>query len=265
MLDLEFMRLAFGVGAVVGVLAPAVGFFLVQRRQSLVGDGIGHVAFAGVAAGYLLDVSPVLAALVASIVGAVAIEWLRTRGTAGDQALALVFYTGIAAGVVLVSSAGALNVNLFQYLFGSILTVTTSDLRAVAALGAVALAAMAASYRALAGVTLDEEGARVQGLPVDRLNVFVAVLAATTVSVSMRIVGVLLVAALMVLPVIAAGRVARSMLQTLGLAVAIGLGSVLGGLTVSYYADLPPGGTIVLVAAGCFVVATAGGALLGRR
>jgi zinc transport system permease protein len=266
MLDLEFMRLAFGVGAVVGVLAPTVGFFLVQRRQSLVGDGIGHVAFAGVAAGYLLNVSPVLAALVAAVLGAIAIEWLRTRGgAAGDQALALVFYTGIAAGVVLVSSAGALNVNLFQYLFGSILTVTHGDLVTVAALGAVALAVMTVSYRALAGVTLDEEGARVQGLPVDRLNLLVAVLAATTVALSMRIVGVLLIAALMVLPVIAAGRVARSMLQTLALAVAIGLGSVLGGLTLSYYADLPPGGTIVLVAAGCFLVAAIGGALVGRR
>ena len=123
------MRLALGAGAVVGVLAPAVGFFLVQRRQSLVGDGIGHVAFAGVAAGILFDVSPLLTALVAAVLGGVAIELLRTRGgTAGDQALALVFYTGIAAGVVLVSSAGALNVDLFQYLFGSILTVTRADL-----------------------------------------------------------------------------------------------------------------------------------------
>jgi len=266
MLDLEFMRLAFGVGAMVGVLAPAVGFFLVQRRQSLVGDGIGHVAFAGVAAGYLLDISPVLTALIASVLGAIAIELLRTRGgAAGDQALALVFYTGIALGVVLVSSAGAFNVNLFQYLFGSILTVTPHDLAVVAVLGSVAISAMGLAYRALAGVTLDEEGSRVQGLPVDRLNVLVAVLAAATVAVSMRIVGVLLVSALMVLPVIAAGRIARSMLQTLGIAVAAGLGSVLGGLTLSYYADLPPGGTIVLVAAGLFLVASVGGLVVGRR
>ncbi len=266
MLDLEFMRLAFAVGAIVGVLAPAVGFFLVQRRQSLVGDGIGHVAFAGVAAGYLLDVSPVLTALVASVLGAIAIEWLRARrGAAADQALALVFYTGIALGVVLVSSAGALNVNLFQYLFGSILTVTRGDLAVVAALGAVGLAAMALAYRALAGVTLDEEGARVQGLPVSALNVLVAVLAATTVAVSMRIVGILLIAALMVLPVIAASRVAWSMLSTVALAVAVGLVSVLSGLTIAYYADLPPGGTIVLVAAGFFLVASGAGSLAARR
>jgi zinc transport system permease protein len=124
---------------------------------------------------------------------------------------------------------------------------------------------MTLSYRALAGVTLDEEGARVQGVPVDRLNVLVAVLAATTVAVSMRIVGVLLVGALMVLPVSAAARIARSMLQTLALGVVVAVASVLGGLTISYYADLPPGGTIVLVAAGCFVVASLGGVLAGRR
>ncbi len=127
--DADFMRLAFATGAVVGVLAPAVGFFLVQRRMSLIGDGIGHVAFAGVALGYLLGISPVATALVASVLGAVGVEWLRSRRrTAGDQALALLFYTGIAAGVVLVSAAGALNANLFAFLFGSILTVTRGDL-----------------------------------------------------------------------------------------------------------------------------------------
>src|ERR671924_810623 len=140
--DADFMRLAFATGAVVGVLAPAVGFFLVQRRMSLIGDGIGHAAFAGVAAGYLLGVSPVATALAASVLAAVGIEWLRSRHrTAGDQALALVFYTGIAAGVVLVSAAGALNANLFAFLFGSILTVTTSDLALIASLGAAGLAA----------------------------------------------------------------------------------------------------------------------------
>ncbi len=258
MLELEFMRLALAAGAIVGVLAPAVGFFLVQRRQSLIGDGIGHVAFAGVAAGILLDVSPVLTALVAAVLGGVAIEALRSRGgTAGDQALALVFYTGIAAGVVLVSSAGALDVGLFQYLFGSILTVTRGDLLLIAILGAIGLATIGLLYRALAGAIVDEEGARVAGVPIERLNVTVAVLAAVTVALSMRVVGILLVAALMVLPVIAAGRVAWSMRSTLLLSMAIGLGSALAGLTISYYADLPPGGTIVLVAAGSFAVLAA--------
>ena len=166
MLESEFMRLALGAGAVVGVLAPAVGFFLVQRRQSLVGDGIGHVAFAGVAAGILLDVSPILTALVAALLGGVAIEFLRSKGkTAGDQALALVFYTGIAAGVVLISAAGALNVDLFQYLFGSILTVTRTDLAVIAALGAVGLATVGLLYRPLAGIVDRRGGSPRRGSP----------------------------------------------------------------------------------------------------
>jgi zinc transport system permease protein len=250
-LDADFMRLAFATGAVVGVLAPAVGFFLVQRQMSLIGDGIGHAAFAGVAAGYLLNVSPVGAALVASTLAAVGVEWLRSRHrAAGDQALALIFYTGIAAGVVLVSAAGALNANLFSFLFGSILTVTWSDFALVAVLGAIGLGIIALLYRGLVAVSLDEEAARVTGLPIGFLNVSLAALAGVTIAISMRIVGILLIAALMVLPVIAAGRVAWSVRSTIGLSVAIGVASVVAGLTVSYYANLAPGGAIVLVAAG---------------
>jgi zinc transport system permease protein len=262
MLDFEFMRLAFAAGAIVGVLAPTVGFFLVQREMSLIGDGIGHVAFAGVAAGYLLGISPVWTALVAALVGAGGIEWLRARRrTAGDQALAIVFYTGIAGGVVLISAAGALNANLFAYLFGSILTVTRSDLVVIAVLGLGALLTVAVLGRALVAVSLDEEGARVAGLPVPLLNALVSMLAALTIGVSMRIVGILLIAALMVLPVVAAQRVAWSLRSTVGLSIAFGLASVLVGLTVSYYANLPPGGTIVLTGTGFFLLASAAAAV----
>jgi zinc transport system permease protein len=265
MLESEFMRLALAAGAIVGVLAPAVGFFLVQRRQSLFGDGIGHVAFAGVAAGILLDVSPVLTALLFAVVGGIAIELLRSRGgAAGDQALALVFYTGIALGVVLVAQAGALNVDLFQYLFGSILSVTRSDLATIAILGGLGLATVALLYRAFAAVVVDEEGARVSGVPIGPLNVALAALTAVTVALSMRVVGILLVAALMVLPVSAAGRLAWSMRSTLVLSTVLGLASAIVGLTVSYYADLPPGGTIVLVAAAAYLVALGAAAARGR-
>jgi zinc transport system permease protein len=256
MLDLEFMRLAFAAGAVVGLVAPVVGFFLVQRQMSLIGDGIGHVAFAGVAAGYLLGISPVWTALAAAIIGAIGIEWLRAhRKAAGDQALALVFYTGIAGGVVLISAAGALNANLFTYLFGSILTVSRQDLLTIALLGLAALSLVAVLLRPLLAVSIDEEGARVSGLPVPALNGVVSMLAALTIGISMRIVGILLIAALMVLPVIAAQRVGWSLRSTMGLSIALGLGSVLAGLTTSYYANLPPGGTIVLTATGLFLVA----------
>jgi len=264
MLDLEFMRLAFGAGIVVGLLAPAVGFFLVQRRLSLVGDGIGHVAFAGVALGYLLNLPLVLTALAVSVAGGLSIEWIRARRrTAGDQALALVFYTGIAGGVVLVSAAGALNVNLFQFLFGSILTVTRGDLAVIAALGACALVLVALLYRPLVAVVVDEEGARVAGLPVALLNSLTVALAAVTIALSMRIVGILLIAALMVLPVIAASRIAWSMRSTIVLGMGIGLGSVLTGITVAYYANLPPGATTVLVAAATVLIAETWSAVRG--
>jgi zinc transport system permease protein len=260
--DADFMRLAFATGAIVGVLAPAVGFFLVQRRMSLIGDGVGHVAFAGVAAGYLLGISPVATALVASVAGAIAIEWLRSQHqAAGDQALALVFYTGIAAGVVLISAAGALNANLFAFLFGSILTVTRGDLLLVAILGIVGLALIGALYRPLVAVALDEEAARVSGVPVALLNVLLAGLAGVTIAVSMRIVGILLIAALMVLPVIAASRIAWSIRSTIVLSTAIGLGSVFAGLTLAYYANLAPGGAIVLTAAAAFVLASGAAAV----
>ena len=265
MFEFEFMRLAFLAGAVVGVLAPVVGFFLVQRQMSLIGDGIGHVAFAGVALGYLIGVSPVWTALLAAVVGAAAIEWLRARRRgAGDQALAVVFYTGIAGGVVLISAAGALNANLFTYLFGSILTVTRTDLTRIALLGLGSLLLVLVLLRSLLAVAIDEEGARVSGLPVPVLNGAVSMLAALTIGISMRIVGILLIAALMVLPVIAAQRVAWSLRSTMGLSVLIGLGSVLAGLTISYYANLPPGGTIVLTATGFFLAATAVEAVRAR-
>ena len=143
--------------------------------------------------------------------------------------------------MVLVSRAGALNVNLFQFLFGSILTVTRNDLWTVLVLGIGALATIAVLFRGLVATVLDEEGSRVAGVPVTRLNVVVAVLAALTVAVSMRIVGILLIAALMVLPVIAANRVAWSLRSTFGLSMAFGVGSVdRRALSIAYYADLPP-------------------------
>jgi zinc transport system permease protein len=226
--------------------------------MSLIGDGIGHVAFAGVAAGYLLGISPVLTALVASVAGAIGIEWLRARHrAAGDQALALFFYTGIAAGVVLISAAKALNANLFAFLFGSILTVTRTDLLVVAGLGLAALALVALLYRGLLAAALDEEGARVSGVPVGLLNVALAALVGVSIAISMRVVGILLIAALMVLPVMTASRLARSVRETLALAILTSLGSVIVGLFAAYYLDLAPGGAIVLAAAAAFAATIA--------
>jgi len=157
-----------------------------------------------------------------------------------------------------------LNANLFSYLFGSILTVTRTDLTRIALLGLGSLVLIAVFLRSLLAVAIDEEGARVSGLPVPLLNGAVSFLAALTIGISMRIVGILLIAALMVLPVIAAERVAWSLRSTMALSILVGLSSVLAGLTISYYANLPPGGTIVLTATGFFLAASAFEAVRAR-
>ena len=257
--DREYLQLALVAGLVVGAAAPLIGTFLVQKRLSLLGDGLGHVAFAGVAAGLFLGVWPVWTALAAALAGAVAIEWLRTRGRAsGDLALALFFYSGIAGGVVLSGLAGSLNSGILTYLFGSILTVSTGDAWTIVALGLVIFAVIARTWRALFSIVLDEEAARVAGLPVDRLNLLLAGLAAVTIVAAMRVVGILLVAALMVLPVGAAQRLTTSFKATLAAAAAVGAGSAVVGLGAARVGGLAPGGTIVLVAAAAFVVASVG-------
>jgi len=255
--DREYMQLALGVGLVVGACAPLVGAFLVDRHLSLLGDGIGHLAFAGVAAGLLLSISPLWTALAVAVVGAVLVEWLRTRGKAsGDLALALFFYGGIAAGAVLASRAATngITVNILPYLFGSILTVTGTDLVFVSAIGVVILLTVFMAHRAWFAIGLDEESARVMGLPVALLNALLATLTAVTIVAATRIVGVLLVAALMVLPVAAARLVARSQTRTLAFASAVGIVSVLLGLGAARIWGLAPGGTIVLVSALVFAV-----------
>jgi zinc transport system permease protein len=251
--DREYMQLALVAGLIVGVCAPLIGAFLVQRRMSLLGDGIGHVAFAGVAGGLLAGVWPVWTALAAAVAGALGVEELRRRGRApGDVGLALLFYSGIAAGVVLVGLSGSLNANLFSYLFGSILTVDASELRTIVVLGVIVVGIIALTHRALFGLVVDEEWAAVAGVRVRVLNATIAVLAAVTIVASMRVVGLLLVAALMVLPVACAQLVAASFHRTLLLASSFGAACVVIGLALARIFGLAPGGTIVLTCAALY-------------
>lgn len=254
--DRTYMQLALIAGVVVGATAPLIGVFLVQKGLSLMGDGIGHVAVAGIGASLLLDTSPTWTALVVAVAAALVIEFLRTRGSAtGDLALALVFYGGIAAGVVL-ASRSATNTNLQPYLFGSILTATADDVWTVIGLGAVIVVAIAFTGRALLAVVLDEDSARVAGIPARSLNTMLAVLTAVTVVMAMRIVGVLLIAALMVLPVATSRLLARSFRATLLGAVAVGVVSAVLGLFAARQWALAAGGAIVLVAAALFALAS---------
>jgi zinc transport system permease protein len=237
----------------VGVFAPMIGAFLVQKRLSLVGDGIAHVAFAGVGAGLLIQIWPVWTALAFAVVGAVGVELLRLRRkAAGDLALALFFYVGIAMGAVFASRAGDVELETLSYLFGDPYAVTWVGVATIAVLGGAVVAAMGLAGRALFAVVTDEDWSRVAGLPVGPLSVALAALTAGVIVAGMKIVGVLLIAAMMVLPVASAQLLARSFRGTLRLAVAIGAVSSLVGLTLARPLDLAPGGAIVFVAAAVF-------------
>ncbi|MFD7086074.1 metal ABC transporter permease [Streptomyces sp. NPDC002181] len=267
LLHYAFMQRALLAAVLVGVTAPAIGTYLVQRRQAVMGDGIGHVAMTGVALGFLFNASPVWMATLVAVIGAVGMELIRSRGkTSGDIALAMLFYGGLAGGVMIINLApGGSTANLTSYLFGSITTVSAEDVTAVVILAAFVIAVTLGLRRQLFAVCQDEEFARVTGLPVRFLNLLIAVTAAVTVTVAMRIVGLLLVSAMMVIPVAAAQRVTRGFTATLSVAMVIGVLVSLSGTTLTYYIDAPSGGTIVLLAIGVFMVMTAVSTPLARR
>lgn len=252
---LPFMQRALIAAILIGVSAPAVGIFLVQRRMALMGDGIGHVAFAGVGLGVLLGTSPVLTAVLVSIAGAVAIEVVRARGKAsGDVALSILFYGGLATGVVLIGLSPAGSANIQTYLFGSILTVSRSDIVVIAVLATVVLLVTITMRRALFAVCQDEEFAKVSGLPVAFLNVTLAVTAALTVTVAMRVVGLLLVSALLVLPVAAAQQVTKSFFATFVVAIVLGVTVTTSGVLLAYPINVGPGALIVIMAILVFAI-----------
>ncbi|MFA5786356.1 MAG: metal ABC transporter permease [Actinomycetota bacterium] len=248
-LSYGFMRHALLAVIVVGAVAPLIGIYLVQKRLALIGDGLGHVAFAGVAAGLLAGISPVGVALAFAVVGALGIERLRaSRRAGGDLALSLFFYGGISAGVVLASAGGNFNANLLGYLFGSVLTTSHADLVVVGVLGLVIVGTVYLLAKELFATSFDEEAARVSGVPVGLVNGLLAVLVAVTVAVGMRVVGLLMVAALMVVPVASGRLLASSFKGTIFASMAVGVTSGIMGLFLAFYLDFAPGGTIVLVA-----------------
>jgi zinc transport system permease protein len=251
---------------VTGLAAPAVGTYLVQRRLSLMGDGIGHVAVTGVALGLLTGSSPTLTAVLVAVVGAVVLEVVREQGrTSGDVALALLFYGGIAGGVLVTGLAGQSAATLNTYLFGSITTISYDDVVVSLVLAGIVIVASLALMPQLFAVSHDEDFARASGVPVWFYNTLVSVMAAVTVSVAMRTVGLLLVSALMIIPVATSQQFARSFRSTMVMAMVGGLVASLGGVVISAFLNLPPGATIVLVALAGFVATSPIGVLLDRR
>lgn len=270
LLSLPFMQRALLAALFTGLAAPAIGTYLVQRRLALMGDGIGHVAVTGVAIGLLTGWSPTWTAVVVAAAGAVVIELIRERGhTNGDVALALLFYGGLAGGVLLTGIGGQSTSRLQEYLFGSLLTIAPSDVLVTMALSTVVVVVAVGLAPQLFAVSHDGEFARVAGLNVRAYNILVAVLAAVSVTVAMRTVGLLLVSALMVVPVATAQQLARSFRTTLAAAMGIGVLASVGGLVLaasaSDRATVAPGPAIVLLALAGFVVTWPVGLWLRHR
>ncbi len=267
---LPFMQRALLAAVLTGLAAPAVGTYLVQRRLALMGDGIGHVAVTGVAIGLLTGTSPTWTAVVVAVLGATLIEIIRERGhTNGDVALALLFYGGLAGGILLTGLGGQSTATLQQYLFGSITTISVSDVWVTMALAVVVVFVCIGLAPQLFAVAQDQEFAQVAGLRVRGYNLLIAVLAAVSVTVAMRTVGLLLVSALMVVPVATAQQLTRSFRTTLAAAMALGVVASVGGLALSAFAPpgttVAPGATIVLLALACFVVTWPLGVWLRHR
>ncbi|MDR1766845.1 MAG: metal ABC transporter permease [Propionibacteriaceae bacterium] len=254
-LTLAFMQRALLAALVAGLVSPTIGGFIVQRRLSLLGDGLGHVAIAGVGLALATGLTPLPVAVAVAIAGAVAIELLRSSGRASaDVAMAVLFYGGLATGVLLAGLVGQGAGNLSSYLFGSLLTISTPELALIAVLGGLILVLALGLAPQLFAVCSDEDYARTLGLPVRLYNMLIVVLAAVTITVSMRTVGLLMVSALMIVPVATANNLARGFSRALGLAMGLGVASAAAGVVGSYYLNAPPGSLIVVVAIAIFVV-----------
>ncbi len=259
-----FMQRALIAALLTGLIAPTIGIYIVQKRLSLLGDGLGHVAIAGVGLALLTGTSPLPVAIVVSILGAILIEYLRQHQRAsGDVGLAILFYGGLAGGVFMSGLAGSGGLN--QYLFGSITTISNTDLAMILGLTVVALIVSLGLSDRLFAVSTDEEYARTLGLRTSFYNYLIVVLAAVVISLSMRTVGLLLVSALMVVPVAASRNLVSGFRWSMAVAMVIGVAAAGGGILGSYYWNAPPGALIVLLAIAVFVASLPIGSLLTRR
>ncbi len=256
MLQYDFMVRALLASVAVGVLCPAVGVFLVLRRYSFMADTLAHISLAGVALGFWLGISPALSpamAISVAVCGALVVDRLRSRQrVSADALLALVMSGGLAAAVIFFGLAGGAPVDVNSYLFGSLMTVSRGDLQLLLSVAGCVLLLLGILAKEFYYLCSDEESARVAGLPVDSLNLLFISMVAATVAVCLRIVGTLLVGALMVIPVLSALLVGRSFRQVVLVSLIIGILSALSGLVVSYQLGLAAGGCIVVAAISFF-------------
>ncbi|CUH96213.1 hypothetical protein P22_2302 [Propionispora sp. 2/2-37] len=254
-LQYDFMQRAFAAGLITAVVCPLIGIFVVVRRQSLIGDGLGHIAFAGVAAGHMAGIYPIVGALLLTLGGAVGIELIRRRHSQySDMGLAIIFYAGVAMAIILSTMTKIPSSGLLSFLFGSIVTVTGNDVLLIAISGSVICIILYFGYNQLLLAAFNEDIAKVSGINTGMVSMVFSILTALVVVVGMTIVGILLVSALMIVPVAAAHLLHKGFKTTAVWAVCFSVLSVVTGLTSSFYLDVAPGGTIVMTAIALYIV-----------
>ncbi len=267
--EYAFMQRALAAGLAVAAACSVIGLFLVLRRHSLFGDAMAHASFGGVAAGLAAGIYPIWAAYAVSVASALAITRIRQRfDLSGEAAVAVLLSSGIAVGLVVISATGGFSVDIFSFLFGSILLVGPTELVTMVALASAVLAILAALYRQVLHATFSEEQARAAGVRVEAVDYLIVALAGVVVVTAIQLVGILLISALFVIPNVTAIMYGRGFKQTAALSVAFSATAVVAGILVSYVFDIAPSGTIVLVAIaimGCTLGARSAGLVHGRR
>lgn len=263
-LQYDFMQRALAAGLITAVICPLIGVFVVVRRQALIGDGLGHISFAGITAAYLAGVSPVVGAFVFTLAGAVGIELVRRRHKQyTDMGLAIFFYAGAAAAIILSTMTRMPSAGLLSVLFGSLMTVTTENVMLIAASAVFAAGVLLVYYKKLLLVAFNEDIAAASGINTRYITMMFSVLTALVVVVGMTVVGILMVSALMIIPVASAHALHKGFRTTMLAAVGVSVLSVVSGLLLSYYWDAAPGGTIVMAAI-CIYMTIAGVRQLGN-
>lgn len=253
-LQYGFIMRGLEAGVIVAIIAPLIGIFLVLRRYSLITDTLAHVSLAGIALGLLFGINPIFTAIGTAVVASLGIEKLRTsQKVYGESALAIFLSGSLAIAVIILSLANGFNANLFNYLFGSIVTVSAGDVWTIGILALITIVILFAFFKELVFISFDEEAARVAGIPVRLINTILIILAALAVSLSIPIVGVLLISALIVIPVVTALQLKQNFVRTIIFAEIFSVLSVVTGIITSFYFNLSAGGTIVLIMLAIFV------------
>ncbi len=254
LLEFQFFQHALLGGTITALACAWVGLFLILRKEAMIGDGIAHTAFGGIALGMFLGVNPILTSLLISVLAILGISYMRRKGLAqSDSAIAVMLAVGFSAGLIIISLAGGFNVELFSFLFGSILTIDQSDLIIVSILGILTIFILGIFYKELLSITFDEEDARLMGIPVRMLSLAFNLLVAITIVLSIKVVGIILVVALLVLPGLSALQMNLSFKGTTLAAIAFGILSMTIGILLSALYNVATSGVIVFTAAGIFI------------